>query len=230
MSIIKEILSNSYLRGPEAGLSPKHDFLVSFFKQSRDFFLTGGSALGIFYFDHRLSYDLDLFTLKEKIDWHFHERLFIAAAEEIKAEYESVIKSPYSQRYQLKRDKDREVVDFVVEKVHQVDKEKKEFGIVRVDTLHEIGVNKICTLLGRTEMKDLIDLYFLVKNGFDIQENIEKAKLKDGGVEPAIISYLLSQFRVTQLPDYMIAEVSIEELEQFISDTKKIMSEISYPG
>ncbi len=207
----------------------KHDFLVSFFKQSRDFFLTGGSALGIFYFDHRLSYDLDLFTLKE-IDWHVHERLFIATAEEIKAEYESVIKSPFFQRYQLKRDKDIEIVDFVIEKVHQVDKEKKEFGIVRVDTLHEIGVNKICTLLGRTEMKDLIDLYFLVKNGFDIKGNIEKAKLKDGGVEPAIISYLLSQFKITQLPDYMIAKVSIKELEQFIADIKKMMSEISYPG
>lgn len=207
----------------------KHDFLVSFFKQSRDFFLTGGSALGIFYFDHRLSYDLDLFTLKE-IDWHIHERMFIAAAEEIKAEYESIIKSPYFQRYRLKRGKDKEVVDFVIEKVHQVEKEKKAFDIIKVDTLLEIGVNKICTLVGRTEMKDLIDLYFLVKNGFDIRENIEKAKLKDGGVEPAIISYLLSQFKITQLPDYMIAEVSIKELEQFISDIKKLMAEISYPG
>ncbi|MCP5106265.1 MAG: nucleotidyl transferase AbiEii/AbiGii toxin family protein [bacterium] len=206
----------------------KHDFLVSFFKQSRDFFLTGGSALGIFYFDHRRSYDLDLFTLKE-IDWHFHERMFIAVAEEIEAEYESIIKSPYFQRYQLKRDNDREVIDFVIEKVHQVDKEKKTFDSVTVDTLLEIGVNKICTLLGRTEMKDIIDLYFLVKNGFDISKNIEKAKLKDGGVEPAMISYLLSQFKISQLPDYMIAKVSIEELEQFISDITKLMAEISYP-
>ena len=79
--------------------------------------------------------------------------------------------------------------------------------MINVDTLLEIGINKICTLLSRTEVKDLIDLYFLVKEGFDIKENIDKARLKDGGVEPAIISWLLSQFNIKKLPDYMIKEV-----------------------
>ena len=102
--------------------------------------------------------------------------------------------------------------------------------MIKVDTQLEIGINKICTLLSRTELKDVIDLYFLVKNGFDIKGNIEKAKLKDGGVEPAIISYLLSQFKISTLPDYMIEKVSIEELEKFVSDIKKLMAEIAYPG
>jgi len=31
-----------------------------------------------------------------------------------------------------------------------------------VDTLHEILLNKICTLVSRCEVKDLLDLYFLV--------------------------------------------------------------------
>ena len=44
--------------------------------------------------------------------------------------------------------------------------------MITVDTQLEIGINKICTLLGRTELKDLIDLYFLANNGFDIKENI----------------------------------------------------------
>ncbi len=206
----------------------KHDFLKSFFKKSQDFFLTGGSALGIFYYDHRFSYDLDLFTVKE-IDWYFLEKLFISVAEEINAEYKSITKAPFFHRYELKRGKDKELIDFVIEKVVQVDKEKKTFDIIKVDTELEIGINKICTLLSRTELKDIIDLYFLVKNGFDIKENIEKAKLKDGGIEPAIISYLLSQFKISKLPDYMIEKVSIEELEKFISDIKKLMAEIAYP-
>ena len=207
----------------------KHDFLVSFFKKSQDFFLTGGSALGLFYYDHRFSYDLDLFTLKE-IDWDFHERLFISVVEEIKARYESITKAPFFHRYQLNRGKETEIIDFVIEKVFQVDKEKNTFGMIKVDTLLEIGVNKICTLLGRTEVKDIIDLYFLVKNGFDIRGNIEKAKLKDGGVEPAIISYLLSQFKISKLPDYMIEKVGTDELEKFISDLKEQMAEIAFPA
>jgi hypothetical protein len=67
----------------------KHDFLIAFFKKCQDFFLTGGSALGVFYLDHRFSYDLDLFTGKD-IDWHYLERLFITVVEELNAEYKII--------------------------------------------------------------------------------------------------------------------------------------------
>lgn len=209
--------------------SLKHDFLLSFFNKTRDFFLTGGSALGIFYFEHRYSYDLDLFTLKD-IDWNFHDRLFISIAAEINAEYESITKAPFFHRYQLTRGKEREIIDFVIEKVPQIAQEKNTFGSIIVDTTLEIGINKICTLLSRTELKDLIDLYFLVKNGFDIKANMEKARQKDGGIEPAIISYLLSQFKIPGPPDYMLTQVSTSQLEDFIADLERLMAEISYPA
>jgi hypothetical protein len=35
---------------------------------------------------------------------------------------------------------------------------------------------------------------------------------------------------VSKLPDYMIEKVSIKELEDFISDLKKLLAEISFPG
>ncbi|MCK4763899.1 MAG: nucleotidyl transferase AbiEii/AbiGii toxin family protein [Candidatus Aminicenantes bacterium] len=207
----------------------KLDFLVSFFKKCRDFFLTGGSALSVFYFDHRFSYDLDFFTTKD-IDWHYLERLFSAVTTEINAEFTSITKAPFFHRYELKRNDDKEIIDFVIDKVPQIDKEKNKFDIIIVDTPLEIGINKICTLLSRTELKDLIDLYVLVKNGFDIKENIGKAKQKDGGVEPAMISYLLAQFKISKLPDYMIAKVSAAELEKFISDLKTLLADISFPA
>jgi hypothetical protein len=40
----------------------KRDFLRAWFEVDQRFFLTGGSALGLFYLHHRISYDLDLFT------------------------------------------------------------------------------------------------------------------------------------------------------------------------
>jgi hypothetical protein len=48
----------------------KKDFLKAFFDRNQAFFLTGGSALGVFYLQHRLSYDLDFFTTDERIEWH----------------------------------------------------------------------------------------------------------------------------------------------------------------
>lgn len=206
----------------------KFDFLVTFFKKCQDFFLTGGSALSIFYLDHRFSYDLDFFTRKD-IDWNYLERLFIAVVIEINAEYSSITKAPFFHRYEIKRNHYREIIDFVIEKVPQIDEEKNKFGIITVDTQLEIGINKICTLLSRTELKDLIDLYFLTKKGFKIKENIERARQKDSGVEPAIISWLISQFKISKLPDYMIKKLSRKELEEFMSYLKKIMAEISYP-
>ena len=44
----------------------KRDFLIAFFDRSQAFFLTGGSALGVFYLQHRRSYDLDFFTTEER--------------------------------------------------------------------------------------------------------------------------------------------------------------------
>ena len=51
----------------------KRDFLKGFFDRGQSFFLTGGSALGIFYLQHRLSYDLDLVgrdSLSERFKRH----------------------------------------------------------------------------------------------------------------------------------------------------------------
>lgn len=40
----------------------KRDFLRAWFAEEQRFFLTGGSALALFYLDHRRSDDLDLFA------------------------------------------------------------------------------------------------------------------------------------------------------------------------
>lgn len=63
----------------------KHDFLKAFFAKEKRFFLTGGSALGLFYLEHRCSYDLDLFVnkittlisrceIKDLVDLYFLEQ------------------------------------------------------------------------------------------------------------------------------------------------------------
>lgn len=40
--------------------------LAAFFERTRDFFLTGGTALAGFYLGHRVSADLDLFTTSDE--------------------------------------------------------------------------------------------------------------------------------------------------------------------
>lgn len=53
-------------------LSPlEQDILLAFFQleEADEFVLTGGAALAEFYFQHRLSNDLDLFTLNDHLDF-----------------------------------------------------------------------------------------------------------------------------------------------------------------
>ncbi|NOY74957.1 MAG: nucleotidyl transferase AbiEii/AbiGii toxin family protein, partial [Kiritimatiellaeota bacterium] len=93
----------------------KKDFLQEFFAVEKRFFLTGGSALGIFYFDHRLSYDLDFFTTESDVEWKPIEGKIRDICERINAEYEPVTRSPSFQRFQMRRGAEKEIIDFVIE-------------------------------------------------------------------------------------------------------------------
>ena len=55
-----------------------------------------------------------------------------------------------------------------------------------MDTLREIGVNKICTLIGRCELKDLVDVFFLSKRGFTVRDHFAEARQKEGGLDKRI--------------------------------------------
>lgn len=70
----------------KAATSLKIDLLKEFFSINKSFFLTGGSALGMFYLDHRKSYDLDLFSTTD-IDWHLLSNEMQFLCKKIKAEW-----------------------------------------------------------------------------------------------------------------------------------------------
>ncbi len=206
----------------------KRDFLRVFSDANKDFFLTGGSALGIFYLQHRFSYDLDFFTLKT-VDWQILGNLLRQTAENIAADLDSVSETPFFHRYVISRKEEKETLDFVLEKVPQLDKDKIEFSGIQVDTLHEIGVNKICSLLGRSEQKDIVDLFFLERAGWDLKQLVVDAKRKEGGVEPAVLSWLVSQIRFESVPEYLLLPVSIEELNCFLDKFRRSLAETSFP-
>ena len=207
----------------------KKDFLRKFFDSNEDFFLTGGSALGIFYLEHRFSYDLDFFTVSP-VDWQILGNLLRQTAEDIGAEISPISETPLFHRYMISRNEEQETLDFVLEKVPQLDTKKEVFSGIHVDTMHEIAVNKICSLLGRSEQKDVIDLFFLQKAGWDLKKLVAEASHKEGGVQPAILSWLLSQIRFEHAPEYLIIQVSAKELNLFLNDFKNSLAESSFPA
>ena len=67
----------------------------------------------------------------------------------------------------------------------QVRPEKPAHGIVRVDPAEEIFANKLCTLLGRSEIRDLVDARALEGLGLSLTDALAAGQRKDGGLRRA---------------------------------------------
>lgn len=217
------------------GLSPKDvlsvlqwEFLSLFFQDAPPFFLTGGTALSAFYLQHRYSQDLDLFTMDS--DAFDRVPLYVAdTATRLTALVASLQTAPQFRRYRLSRKGESVIVDFVREVVPQISEEKNRFEGIMVDTLDDITVNKICTVISRAEIKDYIDLYFLGRAGYPLENYIELAQQKDAGVSQAMLAYLLSEFRLSKVPDFMIAPISPNDIQEHFHSLGGKLAVDSFP-
>jgi predicted nucleotidyltransferase component of viral defense system len=216
-------------------LSPKDilsalqwEFLSVFFQPVPPFFLTGGTALSAFYLQHRYSQDLDLFTL----DGDAFDRvpLYIAdTATRLTSSVASLQTAPQFHRYRLSRETESVVIDFVKEVVPQISEKKNRFDGIVVDTLDDIVANKICTVISRAEVKDYIDLYFLARAGYPLENYIQFAQRKDAGVSQAMLAYLLSEFKLSKIPDFMIADISLAHVQEYFQSLARKLAVESFP-
>lgn len=204
------------------------EFLSCFFQGAPPFFLTGGTALSAYYLQHRYSEDLDLFTL----DGAAFDRvsLYVAdTAAKLHAEVVSLQTAPLFHRYRITREADSVIVDLVKEVVPQVSQEKNRFDGIVVDTLADITANKVCTVISRIEIKDYIDLYFLGRAGYPLENYIALAQQKDAGVSQATLAFVLSEVRLLKVPDFMIATVSLVELQEYFHSLARKLAVESFP-
>jgi hypothetical protein len=201
--------------------------LREFFARERRFVLSGGGALVGFHLMHRTSKDLDLFT-KPPVDLAEGRRAADAAAAALGATVESVRTFPEFQRVLVRRGEDSVLVDLVVDRAPDVDAIEERQGI-RLHSLREIAANKICALLGRGEIRDLVDLRAILQRRPDLRSALVDAERKDGGVSPATLAWLLDSVRIGSSAD-LPAGVTAQELEAFRSDLVQQLRRLSLPG
>ena len=160
--------------GGGAGLTPlQHRVLEVLSGIEPPWTLTGGAALVGFHLHHRTTRDLDLF-------WHGCERLLVSEGS------------------------DRVVVDLVAEPVETVEPpEPATLGAVTVlvDTPHEILVNKLCALLGRAELRDLVDVHALINRGEDLVRAVGDAPRKDAGFSAVALAFVLRGLPIDALAE-----------------------------
>ena len=187
------------------------DFLRAFFSRENSYFLTGGAALVGFYFGHRETNDLDLFTLDDSVESGF--AILNDVARQLGSNVEPIQTSPDFRRVLVTRGDEAIIVDLVREYVFQITPEKDEINGIRIDSPKEILANKLCALLSRSEIRDLVDVMVLEKAGFDLEVAIEAAAKKDAGLSPAQLAWVLHQIEfgadLTPPGDVPVAELRL---------------------
>lgn len=125
-----------------------------------NFFLTGGTALGVFYINHRISNDLDLFTAEKNL---------------ILSDINYILRQKYLNNRILLKSSDKFIslvinnikVDFVIDLLSLKGKREKFYfkrdAFIAIDTIENISSNKLTALVSRSEPKDFIDFYYIGK-------------------------------------------------------------------
>lgn len=204
-------------------LTPKqHDFLECVRKEpgiTKTFYLTGGTALSEFYLHHRLSEDIDLFTVNEEVD----QRLVHVFLKKIKPKLsiQTIKESNFLGLYSytlIYDDKEKLKVDFNYYPFSRIER-GTHYKELSVDSIYDIAVNKVHTLFMKPRTRDYIDLFFIMKDHqYPLETLIINAKTKfDWHIDPV---NLASQFvRVKELKQEefpaMLVPFDRKEMERF---------------
>jgi hypothetical protein len=158
-----------------------------------NFFLTGGTALAVFYLHHRVSDDLDFFTINEGFDIKSLNEYF---KRKYRDTYELIHFNEFILSSKINGTKVDLVIDFASNKFERESFKFENNSVLYLDNLRNIVSNKLTTLVSRTETKDFIDFYFLMKSGygFDLNSVYSDAEGKDGLFEDfSSIAYMIEE-------------------------------------
>ena len=101
-------------------------------------------------------------------------------------------------------------------------------GRIVLDSAEEITVNKLTTLVSRSEPRDIVDLMLLERSGLSIAVALPKALEKDGGCTPATLAWVLSQVHIPDTAS-LPAGVSAAETRAFLENLVERMVKAAAP-
>ncbi len=201
--------------------------LGAFFQRERRFRLTGGGALAGFHLGHRRTEDLDLFSAEPVLD--DGDRALEGASRELGAQVERLQTSPTFRRRLVRRGQEAVVVDLVQDLAPHAPEAEVVVDGIRMDSPGEILANKLCALLSRSELRDLVDVRALEQAGLRVEEALAAAHAKDGGFTPSQLAWVLSGWRIgddARVPDGTSPAV----LRAWLGHLRERLAQVGWPG
>ncbi len=179
---------------------------------SRDYYLVGGTAIGL-YLGHRRSIDFDLFTfdrikrqsIKRLIDRHGYpaSSILFEDSEQLHMVVHDVKLTFFSYPFKIEAPTDFD-------------------GVIRMPSLLDLAAMKAYALGGRAKWKDYVDLFILLRDHFPLAELSERARNLFGAYyNEKLFREQLCYFEdidYSEKVDFVGQPVSDEEIKQFLTD------------
>lgn len=195
-------------------LYPLQDKVFPVFKDT-PFYLTGGTALSRGYYNHRYSDDLDYFVNYHP-DFQRLSQIQIDKLQKIFKDAETDYRGEYFCRIFVGQERLKiEMVNDVPSHIGQLVNDPV-LGII--DSKENILANKVTAIVDRTLPKDIVDIYFLLKDGLSIRKALTDAKSKAAGISPLLIAKIFAEFDYTIVDDEIkwVTPVSSETIKQYL--------------
>jgi predicted nucleotidyltransferase component of viral defense system len=208
--------------------------------RGRDYYFTGGTALAEFYLQHRHSDDLDVFTRGRRnirTDYLDVKRALEDKALEVSSEIEE---DEFVRFFVSGAEEKRAEKGLKVELGRyagpQMTSEMSVENIV-VDSFEDIAVNKVCAIYGRSEVKDFVDLFFILRESeftLDYLAGRAKEKEADFDREDTVLEFATKLLGVKELHLHkirMIKPVTMEDLQScFVPKAEALIQRLRPAG
>ena len=151
----------------------------------------------------------------------FNPQIILETIENWSKKYKFTIQTQYNEpnyNYFLNfEDKEILKVDFVRYPYKQLEK-INIFDNLKVDSLFDIAVNKLLTINQRTEVKDFVDMYFLLQqfNFWQLKDGV-KAKFNID-LEPFLMAADFTKTEGFEIMPRMIKKLELQELKNFFKN------------
>ncbi len=194
------------------------------------FYLTGGTALAEFYFGHRKSYDLDLFTTEEGLVSPF-SRIVSDRLKSAGLNVDVIRRFSSFVEIEVTHENEKTRIQLAYDSPFRFEKPvDSELGI-KINDYKDIIVDKFLAFFGRAEPRDAVDLFFILKNE-TIEDIARLAAEKDPGFDLYWLAVALRKVKdfpddIARWPVEMLVDINPNELKtQFSRIAMEVMENL----
>ena len=201
-------------------------------KRWKHFRLTGGTCLSEYYFGHRLSEDLDLFTSsQEELDEA--KKILTDPEFDGNSHFSLIRATPYIVQFFYRKNPGSPPIklDLVKDTAARISAPVL-FENTWLDSLEDILSNKMGCAISRNAVKDFLDLYQLIPaSHLTTPELIDIGLVKEGGLDPLVLGNQMEFiFHCEQPAPELLGKADWKDLQLFFKRIQKECFELIRPG